>query len=316
MEKILFISPLTLDRKSLILTLIVCILPTLFQGWMFYRSLAGNNTFLIFFWGCMAALFLGISVAGFICTPYKYVLTNSELIIKRHFKDIVIPLQNIKLIRQMTDKDKKGLFRSFGAEGCFGSWGYYQTSTHKKLTVLTRRYNHWTLIVTDRKKYVIAPDDLQLIDVVAQQIEQTEADLQSMNVPAKQWRRWIPAAIVVAVIFSIYFPYKEPKFVPDINAFKLKGMYGVNIPFAEISKVDTIAWREMPDISIRANGISLFKVRRGKFRTIDGDKIHLNIHCGINPVIRIVDRDGAVYYINRKNATETRQIFNKIQKII
>ena len=319
MEKILFISSSTLDRKSLILTLVVCVLPTLFLGWMLFRSLTANNTYSIAILGSMTALFVLIFVLGVIITPYEYILTNSELIIKRHYRDIVIPLQNIEVIRLMTDKEKKGTIQLFGAEGAFGSWGYYSTSMHNKLIVFARRYNNRTLIVTDRKKYVIAPDDLQLIEATVKQIGQAETASQATpDIPAKNWLTAIPGVITIvttiAVFLFIYLSYKEPRVVFDSNAFQLKGIYGVNIPFAEIAGADTIARHEMPVISIRTNGISLFKVHRGNFKTTEGDKIRLSITAGVSPVIRIVDQDGAIYYINRKNADETRQIFDKIKK--
>ena len=311
MEKILFISPSTLDKKSLISTIVVCVLPTLIFGWLF----ATNNAPLKIIMGICFAIFLCASVAGFICTPYKYILTNSELIIKRYFKDIVIPLRNIQLIRLMTPDDKKGMIRTFGADACFGSWGYYRTAKHKKLNIFTRRYNNWTLIVTDQKKYVIAPNDPQLIDAVVQQIGKTEAEMQSSNsAPTNQWHKFVMIAIIALVAFSLFIGYKEPRIVFDSEAFKLKGVYGVNIPFTQIAQADTIEWREMPAISIRTNGISLFKVNRGHFRTTDGDKVRLSVNRGISPVIRIIDRNGAVYFINRKNAAETRQIFNELQK--
>ena len=315
MEKILFISPSTLDKKNLIGTMIVCILPTLFFGWMFYRNFAGSVTFLTVFWGCFTVLFLGMSILGYICTPNKYILTNSELIIKRYFKDIAIPLQSIKLIRLMTKDDKKGLLRTFGADACFGSWGYYSTAQHKKLTVFTRRWNNWTLIVTEQKKYVISPDDPQLIDAVAQQIGQTEADTQpQIDIRTTQWRKYATIAIVASVLVLGYMIYKEPRVVFDSGAFKMKGIYGINIPFSEIAETDTITWREMPSISLRTNGFSLFKVHRGNFRTSDGDKIRLSVNRRSSPVIRIVERNGAVYYINRKDAAETRNIFNELQR--
>ena len=310
MGKILFISSSTLDRKSMILTLIVCVLPTLILGWMFYRTIETSNTFLTVFWGCMTALFLGIFISGVTCTPHKYILTNSHLIIKRYLKDIVIPLHHIKCIQPMSFNDKKGMLRTFGAEGAYGSWGYYSTSAHKKLIVLARSYNNWTLIITDRKKYVIAPDDLQLIDIAAKQIERAEIPI--METLANNWRRWIPGAIIIATTTFLYLPYKEPKVAFDSNAFKLKGIYGVNIPLAEIGKVDTVTWREMPAISIRTNGISLFKVHRGNFKTHDGDKIRLSVQRGVSPVIKIVTQDGTVYYINRKNADETRRLFSQL----
>jgi len=311
-EKIVFISPSTLDKKSLILTLIVCVLPTLFLGWMVYRNFTIDHVLAIIL-GITAVMFAGIFVLGLICTPYKYFLTNSHLIIKRHYKDIVIPLQSIKHIRLMTSDDKKGMLRTFGAEGAFGSWGYYSTSAHKKLTVFTRRYNNWTLIITDRKKYVIAPDDLKLIDAVVQQTGQNETDTQPMDVPSKKWRTFISIAIIAPILLLVYFSYKEPKVEIDNNSFKLNGVYGVNLPFSEIAEADTIAWSKMPTISIRTNGISLNKVNRGKFKTTNGEKIHLSIHRGVSPVIRIVKQDGSVYYINRKNTDETRQIFNKLK---
>jgi len=315
MEKILFISPSTLDRKSTVWTLIVCMLPILFFGWMFFRTLETNNTVATVITGCMIAMSLGIFILGIVCTPHKYILTDSHLIVKRHFKDIVIPLQNIKCIRQMTANDKKGMLRTFGAEGVFGSWGYYSTSAHKELVVFARRYDNRTLVITDRKKYVIAPDDLQLIDAVMQQTGQDNIGAQHSEQPEHPARRWIkliPAAIILSVVFLFYFGYKEPKIIFNDNALIMKGMYSLNIPFTEMSKADTIAWSEMPAISIRTNGFSLFKVKRGHFRTHDGEKIRLNVHCGVSPVIRIVDCRGAVYYINRKNAAETRKIFNQL----
>jgi hypothetical protein len=80
MEKILYISPSTLDRKSLLLTLIVCVFPALFFG---YISFATDNAAVRVFWGCMIALFAGVFIFGILCTPHKYILTNSHLIIKR-----------------------------------------------------------------------------------------------------------------------------------------------------------------------------------------------------------------------------------------
>jgi hypothetical protein len=180
MEKILFISPSTLDRKSLLLTLMVCVLPTLWFGWLFYRSFAVNHTSALIP-GLPVIMCLAIFILGIVSTPYKYILTNTHLIVKRHLRDIVIPLQNIKNIRLMTKNDKKGLYRSFGAEGSFGLYGYYRSPLHGKLIVSA------------------------------------------------------------------------------------------------------------------------------------GDKIHLNVHRGISPIIKIIDRQGAVYYINRENEAETRQIFKQLR---
>jgi hypothetical protein len=300
----------------MVLTLLICVAPALFFGWMFFRVLPGNDTVLTVIWGMMTALFAAILMMGVICTPYKYILTSTHLIIKRRFRDVAVPLREIKLIRLMTPDDKKGMMRMFGAEGAFGLFGHFRTDAHPKLIVYARRYDHRSIIITDRKKYVIAPDDLQLIHLAAQQIDQTEADSPTGGAPAKKWYQWVFAAGIAAVLTFTYLSYKEPAVSFDSNAFKLKGIFGVNIPLSKIAQADTISWREAPAISIRTGGISLFKVHRGRFRTADGDQVRLNIHRGTEPVIRMVDQNGLVYYINRKNPVETRQIFNNIYQII
>ena len=130
----------------------------------------------------------------------------------------------------------------------------------------------------------------------------------------KKWKKFVAVLIIVVFVgFFIYLGYKEPVVEINSNALKLKGLYGVNLSFAEIVDADTIFLSEIPAIAMRTNGISLNNVRRGYFRTTKDEKIHLNIYRGVNPVIRIVEQDGLVYYINRKNAEETRQIFNKLK---
>jgi len=135
---------------------------------------------------------------------------------------------------------------------------------------------------------------------------------QPIDVPAKKWRKLLPIAIVAVTFVLLFFAGKEPRVVFVADAFKMKGIYGVNIPFAEIAEIDTISRSKMPAISTRTNGISIFKIHRGWYKTAGGDKIRLSINSGSSPIIRIAERNGAVYYINRKNPAETRQIFNKL----
>ncbi len=111
----------------------------------------------------------------------------------------------------------------------------------------------------------------------------------------------------------IYLGYKEPKVVCDSTDFQLKGLYGMNIPINGIARADTITRAEIPHIKLRTNGISLLGVNRGHFKTKDGDKIRLSVKNGVYPIIRIVDKEGKQYYINRKDPAETRQIFEKLQ---
>jgi len=163
----------------------------------------------------------------------------------------------------------------------------------------------------------------ELIKSAMQQTRQTGTGAREAESPRHKplRRRILPAVIIIFAALAVflaapavvYMAYKEPGVVFESNAFKLKGLYGVNIPLTEIAETDLIALHEMPRISIRTNGISSSKVHRGHFRTTAGENIRLSINSGSNPVIRIVDRHGNAYYINRKNADETRQIFDRIR---
>ena len=78
MEKILLISPSTLDKKTWGIT-IIGMSSLLFVGWLFFFIIPVNNlTAIIIFVSCIT-LISGLFALDFICTPYKYILTNYEL---------------------------------------------------------------------------------------------------------------------------------------------------------------------------------------------------------------------------------------------
>ena len=141
----------------------------------------------------------------------------------------------------------------------------------------------------------------------------TDSSIQGKKTWFGKWQTFVLILAHALIGFFIYFGYKEPVVEINSNAFKLKGVYGVNLLFAEITAADTISWHEMPAIAMRTNGISLNKVNRGKYRTTNDEKIHMSIHSGVSPVIKIVEQNGFAYYINRKKPEDTRQIFNNFK---
>ena len=123
-----------------------------------------DKVLLSFAFGLIVLYFI-LLIIGFVNKPIAYILTNSELWIKRRSGLIKINLVDTKLIREFNQDDKKGLYRKFGAEGLFGNFGTYSSKLHKTFKVYTSRDSNWVLIVTNSgKKIVISPDDLILID--------------------------------------------------------------------------------------------------------------------------------------------------------
>ena len=231
-----------------------------------------------------------------------------------------IPLLNLR----MSDVDEvesieSGVFAQFGGFGIRYSvirgWGF--VLRNNAVCIKTGKGRRVAFSVGNPAMVA------ELIKTVAQQTGQTGTGVHAIEAPKHKplRRRILPAVIIIFAALAVfltapaivYMADKEPGVVFESNAFKLKGLYGVDIPLAEIAEAELISLHEMPPISIRTNGISSSKVNRGYFRTTAGENIRLSINSGSNPVIRIVDRQGNAYYINRKNADETRRIFDKLK---
>jgi len=120
--------------------------------------------------------------------------------------------------------------------------------------------------------------------------------------------------IIAGVGILVFFGYREPKVTISPVNFKVQSLtfWNINIPIEEIVNIDTVSWKEIPRISYRSNGISLFGVHRGWFKTKDENTVWLSVKRGVTPLIRIVEKNGKTYYMNRKNTAETMDIFDKL----
>ena len=65
----------------------------------------------------------------YLYAPQSYEVTDTELIIRRKLKDVIIPISDIKEVKLVDDQEMKGLIRTFGVGGLFGYYGkFYSTS--------------------------------------------------------------------------------------------------------------------------------------------------------------------------------------------
>lgn len=113
----------------------------------------------------------------------------------------------------------------------------------------------------------------------------------------------------MVLLFLGYKDYKDPKVILSSDNFEVQNLESITIPIDEIANADTLLWNNMPLIVLRTNGFSLSDVKRGYFKTKEGNDVWLSVKFGISPVIRITTKNGKVYYLNLKNSNETRNIF-------
>ncbi len=165
MENVKFESKSSMDKGTKIKTGFVFLLFVSIAGLFFIISIkqAGLVVVAIF----ILLTYISVMIYGFYKTPILYKVSNGVLLIISRFSQISLKIQDIHSVRIFDSEDKKGLVRTFGAEGTLGNIGNYSTIKHKKINVLTSRDTNWILISTnDGKKMVISPDDLDLVKVI------------------------------------------------------------------------------------------------------------------------------------------------------
>jgi hypothetical protein len=169
MDTLIFESKSSMDKMTKIKTAFVS---TLFFGVIIFILIVqkGDRHLPLIISGSMFVLYIIAMTYGVLNTPVSYKITNDFLVINKRRHPVNIPISDVNEIREFGSDDKKGLIRTFGAEGIIGNLGKYSSRQHKALRLFTSRDTNWVLIKTNSgKKYVISPDNLELIEKVIAQ---------------------------------------------------------------------------------------------------------------------------------------------------
>jgi|WetSurMetagenome_2_1015567.scaffolds.fasta_scaffold189262_1 hypothetical protein len=151
-----------MDKKTRIKTLFVFLLFSILIGVLFLVS--NDDKLFKVVTISLLTIYSSALIFGIYKTPAEYMLSDTALIIISRFSRTSINIKDIRTVRIMDSDDKRGLVRTFGAEGVIGNIGYYSSIKHKKMFVLTSRDTNWIMIETrDNKKVVISPDNLDLV---------------------------------------------------------------------------------------------------------------------------------------------------------
>ena len=170
MDKILFRSNST-SRMYMLFMILILVMSLLFIGWAYYPSIKNSDSTMKITMAVIFIFIIGAFILQFASDSFKYVITSSELVVKRPLGNIIIWLQDIKLIQIMTPTEKKK-YGVFFAAKYPGIGDHKRISKDKRPLLLGSMYHrNWVLVVTGNRKYIITPDDLQLIDILTQQME-------------------------------------------------------------------------------------------------------------------------------------------------
>ena len=94
--------------------------------------------------------------------PQKYITTDTQIIIHRFGSNIIIPIDKIKSIRNITRKELKTIFRIIGVGGFMGKYGIYRSSEIGNFRMSTTNLSNLILIeYNNSDKIIISPDNPQ-----------------------------------------------------------------------------------------------------------------------------------------------------------
>ena len=96
----------------------------------------------------------------FVLRPRYYIVYEDRIIIKRLFRSVTIPRNEIRLCRTITEKELGPLIRVFGVGGLFGYFGkFFSSSLGAVRLYATQQHNLVLLYVNKDRKILLSPDE-------------------------------------------------------------------------------------------------------------------------------------------------------------
>ncbi|MFD1316518.1 PH domain-containing protein [Namhaeicola litoreus] len=138
-----------------------------FTIWLFYRiivQMQNNGTdirgqLIIFL------ILLAIILTSYLWHPKSYSLTDDALTINRAFKPIHLNFKEINSVNLPSNSDLYGTIRTFGVGGLFGYFGKFYNRKYGTMNwYVTQRKNRILIELKSGQKYMISPDDQNLIE--------------------------------------------------------------------------------------------------------------------------------------------------------
>jgi len=131
----------------------------------------------------------------------------------------------------------------------------------------------------------------------------------------KSTKKWINPLWFLSILLIpalIVIPnYQETKVQFDINGFKIKGVYGLTIPYSDLEQIDTIS--NLPRISLRTNGYAFGKTLIGNFKFTDDSHVKLFVKKGFEPYLMIKSKGRVPVYINFESKQKTIDLYNELK---
>ena len=123
---------------------------------------------------------------------------------------------------------------------------------------------------------------------------------------------WVGMGLTAVFVIAVFaFSNKTPKIEVSEEKISISGMYGRDIPTAEILSVELL--ETLPAIKMRTNGSATGKYLKGHFLLKNGENCMIFVRTEA-PYIELRTTDN-LYYFNNANAEETVWLFEQIKSL-
>lgn len=133
---------------------------------------------------------------------------------------------------------------------------------------------------------------------------------------SKKWNKvsiYILAGVLIFVIVLFALGFKEDRLIIHPTKIEILGSYGEEIIPSEIKTVELVD--DLPRITMKVNGFALGAIKKGYFKTKEGEKIKLILNSGTKPYLLITKINGGKIYFSSKD-TPIEAIYNKLKETL
>jgi hypothetical protein len=208
-------------------------------------------------------------------------------------------INDIKLCKPVTNS----VFSGIGIRMLPNGWMYNVTGL-EAIELQFVNKNSVVRIGTDK------PDEISAL--IQSRIGGGEIPDYTGDTKAKKWINplWVLGILLISALILVP-NFKETRVQLNDNAFKIKGIYGLTISYADIEQIDTVS--SIPKISLRTNGYAFGKTLIGNFKFKDDSHAKLFVKKGFEPYILIRSKGIVPVYINYVNKQETIDLYNNLK---
>lgn len=130
----------------------------------------------------------------------------------------------------------------------------------------------------------------------------------------KQKRKTIVAmgfmfVVFIAIAAMFYYSFQDNQIEINDNIVRIKGSYGVDLKTNEIKSIELV--NELPEISIKTNGFALHSIKKGNFKTKNGENVKLFINSDKQSIIYITTNANQKIYYSSKDESN-QMIFDQL----